>query len=193
MAQKIVYEQENGVIAVVHPTGEVTIEELALKVVPSGTPYEIVDGSIIPTDRTFRGAWKATNVGIASTATEVYEDLALTKDIAHDLRRQKRSELFAPYDEIIMKQIPGNDAAAAEAARAVIRTEYAGIQSAIESATVVVGIKSTLAERGIITIVNTGMPDSGIGSTSVGVGSTSVGVGSTSVGVGSTSVGVGST
>ena len=192
MAQKIVYEQENGVIAVVHPTGEVPIEDLVLTVVPSGTPYEIVDGSIIPTDRTFRGAWKATNVGIASTDTEVYEDLSLTKDIAHDLRRQKRSELFAPYDEIIMKQIPGEDAIAAEAARVVIRTENAGIQSAIENANAVVGIKSTLVDRGIVSIVGFGST-AGVGSTSVGVGSTSVGVGSTSVGVGSTSVGVGST
>ena len=156
MTQKIVYEQENGIIAVVHPTSEVPIDELALSVVPTGTPYEIVDESIIPTDRTFRGAWKATNVGIASTATEVYEDLAVAKEIAHEMRRAKRNELFAPHDEVIMKQIPGDDAVAAEAARAVIRTEYAGIQSAIEDSTIVVGIKSALVDRGIISIVGFG-------------------------------------
>ena len=164
MAQKIVYEQENGVIAVVHPTGELTIEKVAQSVVPNGTPYEIVDESIIPTERTFRGSWKATNVGIASTATEVYEDLTLAKEIAHELRRQKRSELFAPYDEIIMKQIPGSDATAAEASRAAIRTEYAGIQSAIEDSTIVVGIKSALVDRGIISIVGF-ESTAGVGST----------------------------
>ena len=171
MAQKIVYEQENGIIAVVHPTGEVPIGDLVGSVVPPGTPYEIVNESIIPTDRTFRDAWKATNVGIASTATEVYEDLAIAKEIAHEMRRAKRNELFAPYDEIIMKQIPGNDAVAAEAARAVIRTQYAGIQSAIENSTIVVGIKSALVDRGIVSIVGFGST-AGIGSTSVGVGST---------------------
>ena len=164
MTLKIVYEQENGIIAVVHPTGEVPIEDLVGSVVPPGTPYEIVNESIIPTDRTFRSAWKATNVGIASTATEVYEDLAVAKEIAHEMRRAKRNELFAPYDEIIMKQIPGHDAVAAEAARAVIRTEYAGIQSAIEDSTIVVGIKSALVDRGIVSIVGFGST-AGIGST----------------------------
>eukprot|EP00919_Chromeraceae_sp_WS-2016_P079275 GHVR01187652.1.p1 GENE.GHVR01187652.1~~GHVR01187652.1.p1 ORF type:complete len:174 (-),score=31.96 GHVR01187652.1:142-663(-) len=171
MSQKIVYETPEGGIAVVHPTGEVPIEDLVDSVVPPGTPYEIVSQSVIPTDRTFRGAWKATNVGIASTATEVYEDLAVAKEIAHEMRRAKRNELFAPHDEVIMKQIPGDDAVAAEAARAVIRTEYAGIQSAIEESTIVVGIKSTLVDRGIISIVGFGST-SGVGSTSVGVGST---------------------
>ena len=28
------------------------------------------------------------------------------KGIAHEIRRAKRAEEFAPYDEVIMKQIP---------------------------------------------------------------------------------------
>lgn len=56
------------------------------------------------------------------------------KTIAHDMRRAARSEEFKPYDEIIMKQIPGVDAQAAEAARQVIREKYAAIQIAIDSA-----------------------------------------------------------
>ena len=56
------------------------------------------------------------------------------KIIAHDIRRTKRAEEFAPYDEIIMKQIPGNDAVEAEAARQAIRDKYAQIQLDIDSA-----------------------------------------------------------
>lgn len=56
------------------------------------------------------------------------------KGIAHEMRRTKRAEEFAPYDEVIMKQIPGNDAAEAEAARQAIRDKYAQIQSDIDSA-----------------------------------------------------------
>ena len=164
MDQKIVYETPDGGIAVVHPTGEVSIDALVISVVPSGALYEIVDESIIPTDRLFRGAWKATNVGIESTTTEIYEDVGISKSMAHDMRRAKRNELFAPYDEIIMKQIPGDDAVAAEAARAVIRTQFAGIQSAIDDSVDVVGIKSTLVDRGIVSIVGYGST-AGIGST----------------------------
>jgi len=57
------------------------------------------------------------------------------KGIAHDIRRAKRAEEFAPYDEVIMKQIPGNDAVEAEAARQAIRDKYDTIQTNINDAT----------------------------------------------------------
>ena len=66
------------------------------------------------------------------------------KTIAHNVRRAARTEEFKPYDEVIMKQIPGNDATAAEAARAVIRAKYATIQVAIDTATTVDEIKAAM-------------------------------------------------
>ena len=56
------------------------------------------------------------------------------KDIAHDMRRAARAAEFAPYDRVIAAQIPGADAAAAEAARAAIRAKYAAMQDAIDAA-----------------------------------------------------------
>tara|TARA_R110000772_G_scaffold259673_1_gene377335 strand:- start:339 stop:596 length:258 start_codon:yes stop_codon:yes gene_type:complete len=57
---KILYSTDKGV-AVINPTGEWlanhTIEELAIKDVPVGAEYHIVDDSILPTDRRFRSAW----------------------------------------------------------------------------------------------------------------------------------------
>jgi hypothetical protein len=66
------------------------------------------------------------------------------KAIGHDMRRQKREAEFAPFDAIIMKQIPGADHTAAEASRQAIREKYALIQNEIESATTVEKIKSVL-------------------------------------------------
>jgi hypothetical protein len=66
------------------------------------------------------------------------------KEIAHEIRRQARAEEFKPYDEIIMKQIPGNDFVVAESARATIRTKYTQMQTAINSSTTVDQIKSAL-------------------------------------------------
>lgn len=61
MNKRIIYRKDDGGVAVVVPTPEYlethTIEELAAKDVPAGVPYEIVDVSQIPSDRTFRGAW----------------------------------------------------------------------------------------------------------------------------------------
>jgi hypothetical protein len=61
MSQRIIYQNEGGV-SIVIPTPEYlmshTIEELAIKDVPAGKSYKIVDESEIPSDRTFRNAWE---------------------------------------------------------------------------------------------------------------------------------------
>lgn len=58
---KIIYKNLDESVAVIHPTPEalefMTIEEIALKDVPTGLPFAIVEDSEIPTDRTFRDAW----------------------------------------------------------------------------------------------------------------------------------------
>jgi hypothetical protein len=56
------------------------------------------------------------------------------KTISHSIRRQKREEEFEPLDQLIMKQIPGTDAQAVEAARQAIRDKYAEIQTTIDEA-----------------------------------------------------------
>ena len=65
------------------------------------------------------------------------------KTVAHDMRRAARAAEFAPLD--IKATIP-SEAAAAEAARQVVRDKYANIQVAIDSATTVDGIKSALVQ-----------------------------------------------
>ena len=54
---KIIYPTETGV-AIITPTGELSIEEVAAKDVPIGVSYKIVEDSDIPSDRTFRNAWE---------------------------------------------------------------------------------------------------------------------------------------
>lgn len=63
------------------------------------------------------------------------------KTVAHNMRRAARAAEFAPLD--IKATIP-SEAAAAEAARQVVRDKYADIQVAIDAATTVDGIKSAL-------------------------------------------------
>ena len=62
MNQRIIYPNDDGGVSVLIPTEEYlethTIEELAVKDVPTGKPYKIVDVSDIPSDRTFRNAWE---------------------------------------------------------------------------------------------------------------------------------------
>ena len=61
-------------------------------------------------------------------------NLDKAKVIGHNMRRAQREAEFAPFDAIIMKQIPGNSAVEAEASRQAIREKYAFIQDAINVA-----------------------------------------------------------
>ena len=57
MGKRIIYPNETG-IAVIIPTGELSLEETALKDVPSGVKYKIIDSTDLPQDRDFRNAWE---------------------------------------------------------------------------------------------------------------------------------------
>jgi hypothetical protein len=57
MNQRIIYPTDAGGVAVIIPAESI---EAALKDVPEGKPFKIVDVSDIPTDRTFRAAWEFT-------------------------------------------------------------------------------------------------------------------------------------
>lgn len=61
-------------------------------------------------------------------------NLPKAKSIAHERRRVMRDAEFAPLDEIIAKQVPGTDAAEAEAARQKIRDKYDKMQADIDKA-----------------------------------------------------------
>jgi hypothetical protein len=77
-------------------------------------------------DRLHRSAWRI-------VAGAVVTDLPLAVLIAHDKRRAKREEMFAPHDMIIAKHIPGQDAAQAENHRKDIRTADAALQIVIDA------------------------------------------------------------
>ena len=57
MNQRIIYPTDDGGVAVIIPAESVAD---AMKDVPDGKPFKIVDVSEIPADRTFRAAWEYT-------------------------------------------------------------------------------------------------------------------------------------
>ena len=134
MAKKIIYSNSDGTVSIITPTGDI---EKAKKDVPSGVSYEIIEDSKLPNDRTFRNAW-------IKGSGEVTEDLTKSKALAHVQRREKRAAEFKPHDEVISLQVPGSNTSGAETARAGIRTKYATMQTNIDNATNIAGIKTAL-------------------------------------------------
>ena len=55
---KIIYTNSDGTVSIITPAGNVND---SIKDVPDGLSYEIVEDSVIPTDRAFRNAWKQNN------------------------------------------------------------------------------------------------------------------------------------
>jgi hypothetical protein len=62
MTQRIIYQTDEGGVAVIVPAPEAVeqygIEAIALKDVPAGKPFKIIDTIDISSDRTFRTAWE---------------------------------------------------------------------------------------------------------------------------------------
>jgi len=73
-----------------------TVQEIADKDVPDGVPYSIVEDSSIPTDQSFRGAWKG--VGIGTTGATITEDITKAKEIHKNNIRNTRKPLLSALD-----------------------------------------------------------------------------------------------
>ena len=58
--KRILFPNDDGGVAIIIPTESV---EGAMKDIPSGKPYRIVDAADIPADREFRNAWTADFTG----------------------------------------------------------------------------------------------------------------------------------
>jgi hypothetical protein len=138
MNQRIIVKNDDGSIGIIIPSGSVSIEDVLKKDVPKGLEAEIVSVGKIPTDRTFREAWAY------DKTKKISFNIDKCKEIAHGLRRASRGKEFAPHDEIIAKQIPGADMAAAESARNAIRSKYENMQSDIDNCSNEVEIKSII-------------------------------------------------
>jgi hypothetical protein len=75
---RIIYKTDEGGVAVIIPTPEALeqhgIQAIAIKDVPAGKPYKIVDAADIPTDRSQRDAWTVDEAeltdGIGGTSNE---------------------------------------------------------------------------------------------------------------------------
>lgn len=58
MNQRIIYPTPDG-IAILIPSKDIDINEVARKDVPDGVPYLMIDAADVPSDRVFRDAWGA--------------------------------------------------------------------------------------------------------------------------------------
>jgi len=103
MSQVIIYTQDNGTVAIIRPTEEalatMTLAQIAAKDVPAGVPFQIVDAATIPTDRTFRNAWKG----------DLTVDMPKAQEITRERLRAERAPLLIAQD-VLMSRAQENGA-----------------------------------------------------------------------------------
>jgi hypothetical protein len=80
MPKRIIYQTNEGGVAIIIPSGELPLEQVARKDVPAGAQFKIIDTVDVPDDRTFRNAWEAdmtsphgTGIGQQAWFIEQYE------------------------------------------------------------------------------------------------------------------------
>lgn len=142
MTDRIIYLGADGVARVIVPSpkSNLSIQQIRDKVVPNGVASEIVDVSKVPSDRTFRGAWRKGD-GTINT------DLPAAKLIAHGKRREKRSEEYTTYD--------GDNehvavTPAAQVKRDEIKVKYDGVQTDLEACADVVALKASMVAHSLV-------------------------------------------
>lgn len=79
MNQRIIYQNDDGGVAIIIPAPDcgLTIEQIALKDVPFGKPFKIVDVADMPADRTERAAW---SVDLADLTDGIGADYGVGSD-----------------------------------------------------------------------------------------------------------------
>lgn len=130
MPKRIIYQNSNGGVSIVAPVAGLDLGDADMlahvvdRSVPNGVAHEVVATADIPTERTFRGAWR-------KNGKNVRTDMPAAKEIAHEKRRAARDEQMKPLD--VKATIPA-EAAKAESDRAKVRAANAKTQTDIDGA-----------------------------------------------------------
>jgi hypothetical protein len=116
MSNVIIFTNDNGGVAVCIPTGELPIEQVQAKDIPSNVQSYIVPASSLPEeDGDFFNAWEQTNGVVTVNITKA-------KEITKARLRQEREPLLAAQDVLYMRALEaGQDTAAIVAEKARLR------------------------------------------------------------------------
>lgn len=107
--KRIIYQTPEGGVAVIIPSGELPIEEVARKDVPAGVQFKIIDTVDVPSDRTFRAAWEAdmteshgSGIGQKAWFIEQYQaELAVVTAAEVPARSSAEEQTDEQYAEVV--------------------------------------------------------------------------------------------
>jgi hypothetical protein len=98
MSQVIIFTNDNGGVSTCVPTGEISIEAVMTKDVPTGRGARIVNLTDLPRDNDFYDAWEM-------DATSVTVNLAKAKEITKARLRAERAPLLEAQDVLFQRAL----------------------------------------------------------------------------------------
>lgn len=131
--------KKNGIVSILFLSPDIIedkgVDWILKKDLPVNAIYTKVSLSDFP-DLLFRDAWDIENDNLTV-------NLNKAKEISHDMRRNKRAELFKPLDiEATVPSLVAN----AEVQRQIIREDFAIIQTEIDAAITVDELKGIITK-----------------------------------------------
>ena len=94
---KILIKNPDGTVGIMYPILDcgLSLNQIIAKDVPAGIPYEVVDDSVIPSDRTFRNAWRH----------DLQVDIQKAQEITKNRLRDERKPLLENLDVEVMRNM----------------------------------------------------------------------------------------
>ena len=103
MSQVIIFRNENGGVSVCTPTGEISIEAVMEKDVPTGRGAKIVNATDLPNQHNdFFNAWEMDEAGVVTVS------LTKAKEITKERLRAERAPLLAAQDVLYQRAQEAN-------------------------------------------------------------------------------------
>lgn len=105
----ILYKQENNIIAMLNPSEDFSIEE-AVKQVPIGSEYRIIDPSDLPSDQYLSNFSDALRIDFNKNGKEGIDfDITIAREITKQRLRKERMPFFIENDVLLRDSQLEND------------------------------------------------------------------------------------
>ena len=103
MSQVIIFRNDNGGVSVCTPTGEISIEAVMEKDIPTGRGAKIISNTDLPNQHNdFFNAWEMDEAGVVTVS------LAKAKEITKERLRAERAPLLAAQDVLYQRAQEAN-------------------------------------------------------------------------------------
>jgi hypothetical protein len=104
----ILYQQENGNIAIIHPSADCSLEDLK-KEIPPGAKFRVSTANLLPDSKDLSDFADALRVNFDKESDYFYFDINTARELTKNRLRRERAGFFEKNDILLRDAIIEND------------------------------------------------------------------------------------